>query len=202
MNALCLVTITPTNEWCDYLNRFTNYKIYIMVDDNNFDYALYKTMYPNLFFIKFMHDSYRANGYTNTKFDNTAWDKALYYFAVENTVHKYVWFIDSNLNKCTEEYLIKCDQQYEQKNVDLLYNGCSENRNGYKGYWLWEKIDIRFTNPYYNGALTVTRLSQKMLSKINMYAQEHKSLFYIEALLPSVSIKNKLVYLTPDLGNN
>ena len=202
MNALCLVTITPTNEWCEYLNHFTNYKIYIMVDDNNFDYTLYKTMFPKLFFIKFMHDSYRVNGYTNTQFDNTAWDKAFYYFAVENTVHKYVWFIDSKLNRCTEQYLLTCDQTYEQRNVDLLYSGCNENRNGYKGYWLWEKIDIRFTNPYYNGDLSVTRLSQNMFSKINLYAQEHKSLFYIEALLPSVSIKNRLVYLTPELGNN
>jgi len=198
MNAICLVTITPTNEWCDYLNRFTNYKIYIVVDDNNFDYTLYKTMFSNLFFIKFQHESYKVNGYTNTQFDNTAWDKALYYFAVENTKHKHVWFIDSKLNKCEEQKIIYYDQIYKEKNVDLLYNRFNENRNGYKGYWLWNKIDIKYSNPYYNGDLIVTRLSQNMLSKINEYASQFKSLFYIEALLPTVSIKNRLMYLTPE----
>ena len=198
MNAICLVTITPTNEWCDYLNRFTNYKIYIVVDDNTFDYTLYKTMFSNLFFIKFQHESYKVNGYTNTQFDNTAWDKALYYFAVENTIHKHVWFIDSKLNKCEEQKIIYYDQIYKEKNVDLLYNRFNENRNGYKGYWLWNKIDIKYSNPYYNGDLIVTRLSQNMLSKINEYASQFKSLFYIEALLPTVSIKNRLMYLTPE----
>jgi hypothetical protein len=198
MNAICLVTITPTNEWCDYLNRFTNYKIYIVVDDNNFDYTLYKTMFSNLFFIKFQHESYKVNGYTNTQFDNTAWDKALYYFAVENTNHKHVWFIDSKLNKCDQQTLIYYDQIYEEKKVDLLYSRFNENRNGYKGYWLWNKIDLKYSNPYYNGELIATRLSQNMLSKINEYASQFKSLFYIEALLPTVSIKNKLMYLTPE----
>lgn len=198
MNAICLVTITPTNEWCDYLNRFTNYKIYIVVDDNTFDYTLYKTMFSNLFFIKFQHESYKVNGYTNTQFDNTAWDKALYYFAVENTIHKHVWFIDSKLNKCDQQTLLNYDQIYEEKNVDLLYSRFNENRNGYKGYWLWNNIDVKYSNPYYNGELIVTRLSQNMLSKINEYASQFKSLFYIEALLPTVSIKNRLMYLTPE----
>jgi hypothetical protein len=198
MNAICLVSIFPTNEWCDYLNRFSNYKLYVLVDDNNFDYTLYKTMFPNLFFIKFQHDSYKVNGYTNTQFDNTAWDKALYYFAIENKTHKYVWFIDSKLNKCSEQTLLNYDETYEQKQVDLLYNRFNENRNGYKGYWLWNNIDIKYSNPYYNGELIVTRLSHTMLSKINDYASQYKSLFYIEALLPTVSIKNKLMYLTPE----
>lgn len=197
MNAICLVTITPTNEWCDYLNRFTNYKIYILVDDNNFDYTLYKTMYTKLFFIKFQHDSYKINGYTNTKFDNTAWDKALYYFAIENTIHKYVWFIDSSLQKYTEQSLINIDEHYEREKADLLYNGFIENRNGYTGEWLWEKINMKYSNPYYNGDLMGARMSQLMLSKINEYATQHKELFYIEALLPTISIKNRLRYLTP-----
>ena len=110
MNALCLVTTTPTNEWCEYLNRFTQYKLYIMVDDNNFDYTLYKTMFPKLFFIKFMHDSYRVNGYTNTKFDNTAWDKALYYFSKINTTYIYVWFIEDDVYIPKQESLILLDK--------------------------------------------------------------------------------------------
>ena len=196
MNAICLVSITPTNEWCGFLNRFTNYKIYIVIDDNSFDYTLYKTMFPNLFFIKFMHDSYKVNGYTNTHFDNTSWDKALYYFAVENKIHKYVWFIDSSLTKYPEEKILNIDQKYD---ADLLYNMVNENRNGYTGYWLWEKIEIRYIPPLYSGTLMITRMSQNMLSCINDYAARFKTLFYIEALFPTISIKNRLIYLTPEL---
>jgi len=199
MNAICLVTVTPTNEWCDYLNRFTRYKIYIVVDDNNFDYTLYKRMYPNLFFIKFQHDSYKANGYKNTQFDNSSWDKALYYFAVENKTHKYVWFIDSSLKKYSEEDINTVDLNQDYNGVDLFYNRYIENRNCNKDYWLWDKINIKGLDPYYNASLMIARMSRDMLSKINNYATQHKELFYIEALLPTISIHNNLWYLTPKL---
>jgi len=196
MNAICLVTKTPTNEWCEYLNKFTTYKNYILVDDNNFDYTLYKTMFQNLFFIKFQHESYKVNGYTNTQFDNTAWDKALYYFAVENTTHAHVWFIDASLEKKSEQQLINADKNHEK--IDLLYNRYSVNMNGYKGYWLWEKINLKYVNPFYNADMMPARMSHNMLSKINEYASIHKELFYIEALLPTISIKNGLEYMTPE----
>ena len=34
MNAICLITFRPSIIWCNYLNKFTNYKIFVIVDDN------------------------------------------------------------------------------------------------------------------------------------------------------------------------
>ena len=106
------------------------------------------------------------------------------------------------LNKCSEKYLLLCDKTYDQsRNVDLLYNRFNENRNGYKGYWLWDKIKINYSIPYYSAPIIETRMSKNMLSKINIYATQNNSLFYIESLIPTISIKNHLLYLTPELNN-
>jgi len=37
MYAICLITFQPNKTWCDFLNLFNQYKIFIIVDDNNFD---------------------------------------------------------------------------------------------------------------------------------------------------------------------
>lgn len=51
MNAICLITIQPNKIWCDFLNLFNKYKIYITVDDNKFDLATFIDNY-NITFIK------------------------------------------------------------------------------------------------------------------------------------------------------
>ena len=52
--------------------------------------------------------------------------------------------------------------------------------------WLWQSIDIRIPSPYYCGMCCASRLSRNMLEAINTYAQRFKTLFFIEALLPTI----------------
>ena len=57
MNAICLITFKPTKIWCDFLNKFKNYKIFIIIDDNKFDFTLLKSMYTNITFIKIENEN-------------------------------------------------------------------------------------------------------------------------------------------------
>jgi hypothetical protein len=35
MNAICLITFRPNEIWCKFLNLFSNYNIFIIVDDDS-----------------------------------------------------------------------------------------------------------------------------------------------------------------------
>ena len=88
MNAICLITFIPNNIWCDFLNLFNKYKIFIVVDNNNFDLYEFKNNYKNINFIQITDEKCKLNGYIDTNFTLnkliSGWDKALYYFGVEN----------------------------------------------------------------------------------------------------------------------
>ena len=87
MNALCLITFNPNKIWCDFLNLFCKYKIFLIVDNNNFDLSEFKTNYENITFIQVDNKKCQANGYIDTNFTLnkliSVWDKALYYFSEE-----------------------------------------------------------------------------------------------------------------------
>ena len=37
-NCLCLICYKPNDVWIDFLSKFTNYTLYILIDDNSIDY--------------------------------------------------------------------------------------------------------------------------------------------------------------------
>ena len=97
MNVLCLITLVPNKIWCEFLNLFIKYQIFIIVDDNNFDLSEFKNNYINIQFIQIHNEKCKLNGYINTNFTIkkliSGWDKALYYFGVEYKNFNFVWFI-------------------------------------------------------------------------------------------------------------
>ena len=52
MNAICLITLRPNNIWCNFLNSFRKYQIFIIIDDNEFDCTFLKNKYTNITFIQ------------------------------------------------------------------------------------------------------------------------------------------------------
>jgi hypothetical protein len=52
MNILCLISKSPEKRWCEFLSKINNYKIYIIVDDNNFDLSKFNYEYKKINFIK------------------------------------------------------------------------------------------------------------------------------------------------------
>ena len=130
----------------------------------------------------------------------TAWDKAMYYFSSLNTIYNKVWFIEDDVFFYNEEILSTIDSKY--KNSALLTNSYTENKNGDNRGWHWDRINIKFPPPYYCTMACAARISSALLSKIKDYADEHNTLFFFEALFPTICKINNMKYDTPDEFKN
>ena len=204
MNCICLITFIPNKLWCDFLNLFNKYKIFIIVDNNNFDLYEFINTYKNINFIQIEDIKCNLNGYIDTSFTLdkliSGWDKALYYFGVEDNNYDFVWFIEDDVFFYNEDTLLQIDNQYI--NSDLLSNIINENSNGHKDNWHWYRINIQYSPPYYNGMMCAVRFSNKMIKCTDNYAKKHNTLFFLEALFPTIAIKNELQYNNPNEMNN
>ena len=79
MNAICLITFIPNKIWCEFLNKFIKYKIFIVVDNNNFNLSDFINSYNNITFIKIKNNKCKLRGYKNSSFTLkklvSGWDK-------------------------------------------------------------------------------------------------------------------------------
>jgi hypothetical protein len=199
-NQIALICFKPNDIYLEFLNKFSNYEVYIIIDDNTVNYtALYYTKYTNLIFIQ-MHDKVcKQYGFTNVnkigvKKLISGWDKALCYFSLNfknlnrntNTNTK-VWFIEDDVFFHNEDTLLNIDAKYPD--YDLLANSDFKQATN-KNDWLWNYIRIKQSGPYYCGMVCATRLSPNVLEEIRLYADLNKELFFLEALLPTLSKVN------------
>ena len=205
MNAICLICINPNKIWCEFLNTFTKYKIFLIIDDNNFDSLSFKTNYSNITFIQINDQKCKDNFFINTNYivfkkEITGWEKALYYFSTENLNHNYIWFIEDDVFFYNENTIENIDIKYPCD--DLLSQKYDINNDGNNKKWLWNIITINnIPPPYYNGMMCCVRFSKKMLNHIHNYSKNNKTLFFLEAMFPTIAIKNNLIYSTPDEFN-
>ena len=199
-NAICLITFKPREIYCDFLNSFINYKIFVMVDDNEFDLTQFRINYKNITFIQIDNKECEKNGYINVNYmikNLSSWDKALYYFGVINKKFDKVWFIEDDVFFYNEELIIKIDAKY--KDDDLLSRYPDAVNNGDRKDWHWGSVtDIKFDHPHYGGMMCCVRMSRNMLESIHNYAKKHKTLFFLEILFPTIAKKNNLKYSNPD----
>jgi len=204
MKAICLVTFQPNKIWCDFLNSFLQYKIFIVVDDNNFNLSAFRNEYININFIQVENKKCELNGYIDTSFTLgkliCGWDKALYYFGIENINYDFIWFIEDDVFFYNESAIVNIDNKYIDD--DLLSNTYEENKNGNKNVWHYHRININYPPPYYHGMMCAVRFSKNMIKYINEYAIKYRTLFFLEALFPIIAIKNNLKYSTPIEFNN
>jgi hypothetical protein len=192
-NKIALICFKPNDIYLDFLNKFNNYEVYIITDDNLVNYtARYQTKYSNLKFIQMSEKVCKQNGFINVnkigvKKLVSGWDKALCYFALNfsNTnTNSHVWFIEDDVFFYNEDTLLKIDTIYPD--YDLLANSDFKPATN-KNDWLWNYINIKQPGPYYCGMMCAVRLSQKVLEKIREYATLNNELFFLEALLPTLS---------------
>ena len=190
-NKLALICFRPNDIYLEFLNKFSNYEVYIIIDDNTVNYtALYFSKYTNLTFIQMSDKLCKQYGFTNVnkigvKKLISGWDKALCYFALNfKNSNSNVWFIEDDVFFHNEETLLKIDTKYPY--FDLLANSDFKQATN-KNDWLWPRIQIAFEGPYYCGMVCATRLSSNVLEEIRLYADLNKELFFLEALLPTLS---------------
>lgn len=201
MKAICLITRQPSKIWCEFLNKFSHYKVFIIVDYDEIDTQEFINQYTNITFVKINPNLCHTNGFKNTNSlvihkEISGWDKAVYYFSVENQTYDYVWFIEDDLFFYNESTLIRIDNQYMIS--DLLSNTCTENKDGRKNEWLWHKIQYNnYEPPYYWAMMCACRMSRNLLRCIGLSAKKYNTLFFLEAAFPIIAFKNNLQVDTP-----
>lgn len=203
MNAVCLICFRPNDIWCEFLSGFTSYKVYIIADDPDFVTMEYKQKYPNIGFVKIpssycLMKGYKHMNYTVKK-EVTGWEKAMAYFSIFNTVkHDHIWFIEDDVFFYDENTLRMIDEKYETE--DLLSNEIHVNADGNRdiGNWMWFLVDTVYPPPYYCGMMCCIRLSNQMMKCIGNYASKYRTLFFLEAMFPTIAMHNNLICKTPD----
>jgi hypothetical protein len=198
-NCVCLICHKPNDIWIDFLSKFTKYDIYIIIDDNSKDYKEEYSKFSQINIIQINDEECKKNGFINMNFtipkDITSWEKSIYYFSSINTKYNNVWFFEDDVFFNDEQSFLQIDSKYP--NSDLLSNKYQENPNGHKNDWQWKRIDIKFQPPYYHGMVCCVRMSSNLLFKIRNYANEYNTLFFLEALFPTICKINNMKYDTP-----
>ena len=203
--AIALIVKEPLEIYLDFLSTFTEYDIYVIVDSlKKLDY---KNKYTNINFIQFDEQICKNNGFQNVNFIGvnkqiSGWDKALLFFAMIIPLkYEYVWFIEDDVFFLNENVLTNLDKKYPKQ--DLITN-CDFNKTrvttnkSTNDDWLWNQIDIKVEKPWFAGMMCITRMSTSLLQGIKWYASTYKTLFFLEALFPTITSHFKLSYVQPD----
>lgn len=196
--CVCVICFKPDDIWINFLNTFVHYDIFLIIDDNRVNYKdIYKD-YIKINFIQIPNAETKAAGFIKTDFDKNGhgWSKALYYFSSINTRYTKVWFLEYDVFLYNENTLLNIDSKYIES--DLLSNSYGINATGHKNSWHWPRIDIKIPPPYYSCMCCAVRMSQILLSKIKDYATKYNTLFFHEALTPTMCNSNNLLHDTPD----
>jgi hypothetical protein len=202
--CVCLICYKPNDIWINFLSRFTKYDVYIIIDDNSIDYKSEYSTFSNINIIQINNEECIKAGFIDMNFcmkkKVTSWEKSIYYFSTIKTEYKKVWFFEDDVFFYDEESLFRIDSKYE--NSDLLSNSYSENLTGHKDNWHWHAIHIKIPPPYYCAMVCCVRMSSNLLSKLKNYATEYNTLFFLEALFPTLCKESKMKYDTPNEFKN
>lgn len=200
-NAICLITIKPNIIWIDFLSKFQSYEVYIVLDDIDSDVKLFEDKYPSIHFIKITNEECINTGYIHSSYMPTsslqfneiiAWDRALYYFTNIGGKHEHIWFLEDDCFFYDENTLLNIDGKHYF--ADLLCKDKNPEPKENEWLWFWPAIKIYFPQPYFHSPICAVRLSNRMLFYLNEYVKQHKKLFFIEAMFPSIAHRNYLNY--------
>ena len=196
---ICIICYKPSVIWLDFLSTFVNYDIYLIIDDNSVNYTDIYSQYTRIKCIQIVSDNCRDYGFRNINFtlnlEVTAWEKALYYFSTIDLTYDNIWLLEDDVYFFNEQTILAIDTIYPHS--DLLTNEYTENMTGDISVWQWHRISILFNPPYYNAMVCACRISKQLLYYIREYANNNKTLFFLEALFPTLCKRYKLLYDTP-----
>jgi hypothetical protein len=194
--AIALIVNEPNEIYLDFLSKFVSYDIYIIIDSNK-NMLEYQKKYKMMNLIQFDESLCKKFGFQNVNKIGinkqiSGWDKALLFFSVIiPNMYKQVWFMEDDVFFLEENVLKQIDAEYPT--TDLLANCDFKNvmidiiNNKNIETWLWSLIDIKINKPWYAGMMCATRMSMNVLQGIKWYATKYNTLFFLEALIPTIT---------------
>ena len=203
MNVLSLVCREPNDIWIDFLNTFHSYKVFIVINNNDYVIPEKYLLENKITFVKIDDETCYNSGFNHANRcaslsyfpEITAWDKALYYFSHINSHYDNIWFIEDDCFFIHENTIKNIDNKYI--NQDLL------TKNNYINYeesptgWHWESVTDLILPPRACSVIQACRLSKKLIEKINNYASINKRLIMIEVMFNTLAFQNNFLIECP-----
>ena len=203
-NAFCLLCIQPNEIWLKFLSKFKNYDLYLMIDNFDFDTTILKQKYNNINFIKINEDECSKSGFTDMNFTIkkriSSWEKAVYYFSKINLNYENIWFCEDDVFIYNEKTIDNIDVKYPTS--DLLTNKYEISNVKNDINWIWRLFPISLDPPYYHSMVCICRVSSRLLTQIKIHAENYNSLFFLEALFPTICMNSRFQYNIPDEFTN
>jgi len=207
-SAIVLLTRKPDNIWLNFLNNIINYDIYVIIDENKYDYyKLYSSLNSKIKFVQIDDDLCKFHGYHNFVYPTKdlpnkplAWDKAMFYFCDINTSYEKIWLIEDDVFFLNEKVIENIDNKYP--NSDLLVPSHILNHSGELDSWqFWFCAKETINLPWAHSMSCACRVSNTLLRKIKEYVDHNKKLFFHELMFNTLSEQNQLIIDTPcELG--
>jgi hypothetical protein len=196
--AVALIVKEPNEIYLDFLQDFLQYDIYIIVDSDKELTSVELDKYKAVNFIQLSDQHCTNHGFKNVNFIGikkmvSGWDKALLFFStIVPSKYTHVWFVEDDVFFLNEQVLINLDSQYPSQdliaNCDFDKNNVNTNNtnNTTNIGWLWPLINIQIQKPW-----------NALLQAIRWYASKYNTLFFLEALFPTITSHFKLSYVNP-----
>jgi hypothetical protein len=197
--ALCLLCLNPKEVWCEFLNAFTHYPIYMMVDNESTDITTLSARYPNIRFLQVPATVCDAAGFKDVNHFGvkkliSAWEKATYYFSHTDYEHERIWFIEDDVFFHSEQTLLSIDAKHPDE--DLLCNSPFTPNPSLHPVWRGE-VTANMPGPYYIGMLCASRHSRRFLECLREHATREGALCFLEVCFPTVVVQRGLRYARP-----
>jgi hypothetical protein len=206
MNAIAVLTITPTEDQLEFYSGFVQlgYRVFVFIDDNNFklDNVLVNAKNSGLSLIQIEESECRSAGFFN--FNATfrkrggcaAWDKALYYFCCRDLSDDNVWLIEDDVFVPTHEIIVAIDRKYGNADIisaDNIVNkyGALDDQDG----WPWWRLVPKtiLPPPWAHSMVCAVRLSRRMLTALDSFIRSNtNTLRFINTVISVIKVAGLL----------
>lgn len=200
--AVALITRKPHTNWLDFLNAFSKYDVFVIVDDNETNYNLtYGSRYTNIRFVQINNIDCENNGFIGSSTATNlppiiSWDKALYYFSHCEDRYSNIWFFEDDVLFLSEDTLLKMDETYPHCHL-LTRSHTIKYENNLEGWWHWFQVSGKIELPWAYSLICMCRVSASLLQKVRKYANEHRQIFFVESILNTLAIQNDMIVGCP-----
>lgn len=199
-NAICFMFVNPEHITCDFASKINTHDVYFMIDNNKLNLDDFQIKYPNIKFIQIDDQECKDKGFINAntwgiKKTPTTWDKIFYYFGLINMQYDNVWIVEEDVFIYNVDAFKNIDDKYIEEDLLVNQNISKEENNG----WLyWNLGENKINAPLYHSMVCSCRISKKLFDLIRDYAENNKSLFYIEIMVNTIANKNNLLIKCPE----
>ena len=194
--VVCLMCVCPNEVVINFAKDMSKiYKTYIVCDNVNCN----TPTDTDITFIKISDQECNNTGWTksNVAIDKipSAWDKALYYFAVKETNPSYVWFIEEDVFIPRYQLISELDKKYPTADLVAKQN-VSRDEDPEFGWWF--DAENAFEKPLYRSLVCASRVSRALLNKVVDLVKQNGRLVFIEVMFNTIVYRDKMDLVMPE----